>query len=85
MYISNINFIGTNEVAGALILKVVHKVDFGRTFSRTILTSGDAVKKCLDIKTALMRKVDIFDAFGCESFLRIYILVIKPEFRHKGR
>lgn len=78
------SIVDTNEIAGATILKVVHKIDFGRTFSKTILQSGDAAKKCMDIKTTLMRKVDVFEFFKCDSFLRIYIVVIKPEFRKKG-
>lgn len=73
-----------DEIAGVLILRAIHKADFGRVFSRIIMTQGDAQKKCVQIKTALNRKVDIYDKMNCDTFLRYYYLCIKPKYRHKG-
>lgn len=71
-------------MAGALVLKVVRKLDFGRVFSRVQLVEGDALKKCVKIKNHLSRKTDVFADFDCETYLRYYGVCVKPEYRKRG-
>ncbi|XP_065163305.1 uncharacterized protein [Atheta coriaria] len=75
---------GSETLVGVLLLRVSRKADFDRVFSRTILQDGDARKKCIAIQTALSRKLNIYETYNCESFLRYYILCIKKEFRNNG-
>lgn len=77
--------VASEVMAGALVLKVVRKIDFGRVFSRVMLVEGDALKKCLKLKNHLARKTDIFADFDCEMYLRYYAICIKPEYRKKGK
>lgn len=72
-------------LAGALIMKVIHKIDFGRVFSRAMLVEGEAMKRCVALKNTLNRKVDIFVEFNCEDYLRYYALCVKPCYRKRRK
>lgn len=72
-------------MAGALVLKVVRKLDFGRVFSRAMLLDGCALQKCVKIKNYLSRKTDIFEEFDCDMYLRYYAVCVKSEYRKKGK
>lgn len=76
--------VNDNTIAGVILMRVVLKADYGRIFARTILLDGVAQKKCMQIKTALNRKVDIFADFDCESYLSIEVVSIKPAYRRRG-
>lgn len=66
-------------------MRVINRADFGRVFSRTMLNQGAAQHKCTVLKNTLNRKVDIFVDMDCETFLRLYLLCVKPEYRRKGK
>lgn len=84
-FVNNVRIVLAEELlAGALILKIVRKIDFGRVFSRVMLVDGVAMKKCIKIKNHLSRKTDIFADFDCEMFLRYYAICIKPQYRKRG-
>ena len=74
-----------DKIAAVLLLRVIHRDDFGRVFSRTMLDQGTAQQKCTALKNALNRKADIFADMDCETFLRLYLLCVKPEYRRKGK
>lgn len=80
----NGSFLANEELAGALVLKVVQKIDFGRVFSRATIVEGDALKKGVKLKNHASRKTDIFAEFDCDAYLRYYAICIKPEHRKKG-
>lgn len=71
------------QLAGALVMKVVRKQDFARVFSRIQLVQGEAMKKCVLFKSTINRKVDVFEHYGCDAFLRYYDLCILPQYRAK--
>ncbi|KAI4464211.1 n-acetyltransferase-related [Holotrichia oblita] len=73
-----------NDIVGVILMRVVLKEDYGRVFARTIMLDGVAQKKCMQIKIALNRKVDIFADFDCESYLSIEAVSIKPAYRKRG-
>lgn len=73
-----------DAIAGFLVLKAVHKSDFGRVFSRVQLTDGEAYQKCTNFLNNLSRIVDVHATFHCDAYLRYYLLCIKPEYRRKG-
>ncbi|XP_071052670.1 juvenile hormone esterase-like isoform X2 [Onthophagus taurus] len=70
------------DLVGCCLNRVVHKDDFGRVFSGTIMKDGEAQEKCMKIRRTLSRKVNIFESFNCDVYLKIYTVCIKPEYRH---
>ncbi|KAK4873912.1 hypothetical protein RN001_013272 [Aquatica leii] len=75
---------GKIKIIGVLIVKILNKSALDRVFSSIKLIQGDAIKKCMDIKIALSRTVDIFKIMDCEKVLRYYEMCVIPEYRHKG-
>ncbi|XP_074032419.1 arylalkylamine N-acetyltransferase-like 2 [Leptinotarsa decemlineata] len=72
------------EIAGVLLLKAVKKCDFGRVFSRVQLSEGKIYQSVIGFMNFLNRKVDVFEHYQCEVFLRYYLLCINPEYRRKA-
>lgn len=72
------------KIVAALIMRVIHKYDYSRVFSRVQLVEGEAMKKCITFKNFVNRKVDVFAKFNCDSILRYYDLCILPEYQHRG-
>ncbi|CAH1990578.1 unnamed protein product [Acanthoscelides obtectus] len=73
-----------DEIAGALILKAVKKCDYGRVFSRVMLSDGVIYQSVKEFMNYVNRKVDIYEHFQCEIFLRFYLLCITPPYRGRG-
>ncbi|VEN36641.1 unnamed protein product [Callosobruchus maculatus] len=73
-----------DEIAGVLILKAVKKCDYGRVFSRIMLSDGLVYQSVKEFMNYITRKVDIYEHFQCEIFLRYYLLCITPPYRGKG-
>lgn len=73
-----------DRIAAVVVLNVIHKNDYGSIFNRVVMTEGEAQKKITEFNTALNRKNDIFEQFSCDSFLRIFIVCVHPDYRHKG-
>ncbi|CAH1368384.1 hypothetical protein MTP99_009767 [Tenebrio molitor] len=73
-----------DAIAGFLILKAIHKDDFGSVFSRVFHVEGEAHKKCIAFVNHLARKADVFTELDCNIFLRYVLLCIRPEYRKKG-
>jgi len=85
----------TNDsVVGVLLLRIVNKLDFGRIYSRmafdtnkqqcgvdAYINFGPIHKKIVELHTALLKQVDIFEEFRCENFLRYYLLCIHDNYR----
>jgi hypothetical protein len=74
-----------DAIAGFLILKAIHKDDFGSVFSRVFHVEGEAHKKCIAFVNHLARKADVFTELDCNIFLRYVLLCIRPEYRKKGK
>lgn len=74
-----------NCIAGVLVLNPVQKCDFGRVYSRTMLVEGNSYKSITDFMNYINRKVDVFEVFQCEIYLRYYLLCIAPEYRGRGK
>lgn len=72
------------ELAGVLVLKAIHKVDYGRVFTSLIMSEGEARKKCLQLYATMHRKANVTQQMNCESYINYYYLCVKPEFRHRG-
>ncbi|KAF2901294.1 hypothetical protein ILUMI_04892 [Ignelater luminosus] len=72
------------KIVAALILRVIHRNDYARVFSRVQLVEGEAMKKCIAFKNFVNRKVDVFAKFDCDSILRFYDICILPEYRNRG-
>lgn len=70
-----------DALAGVLVLKLVKKCDFGRTFSKTSLSTSKMYSSIIDFINSIYASVDIFYMYRCDSFLRYYLLCIKPEYR----
>ncbi|KAJ8950493.1 hypothetical protein NQ318_015237 [Aromia moschata] len=76
---------GNEEVvAGVLLLKTIKRSNFGRVFSRSMVTDGKSYQSIMEFMNYISRKVDIFDTFECDSYLRYYLICIRPEYRRKG-
>ncbi|XP_050306616.1 uncharacterized protein LOC126743533 [Anthonomus grandis grandis] len=73
-----------NCMVGVLVLTPVHKCDFGRVYSRTMIVEGKSYKSVTDFINYINRKVDIFEHFYCDKYLRYYLLCISPEYRGRG-
>lgn len=71
-------------IAGVLVMKVLHKQEYGRVFSRVQLVEGEAMKKCIELTGYLNRKCDIYTIFDCDIFLRFYAMCLAPQFRGRG-
>lgn len=72
-------------LAGILILKIIHKSDYSRTFMSVIMTDGEAQRKCINFYSALHRGAKISQIMHCESHMNYFYVCIKPEFRHRGK
>ncbi|XP_018332796.1 uncharacterized protein LOC108742207 isoform X2 [Agrilus planipennis] len=72
------------EVVGLLILRTAKKNEFARVFSRAQITEGESLKKCLQVKNYINRKVDVYEHFNVDAFLRFYAVCIAPTYRKKG-
>ncbi|KAK4880606.1 hypothetical protein RN001_008752 [Aquatica leii] len=75
---------GKIKIVGVLVMKILTKRELDRVFSSIKMIQGDAMKKCLDIKIALTRRVDVFEKMDCENVLRYYEMCVIPEYRHRG-
>ncbi|CAG9768328.1 unnamed protein product [Ceutorhynchus assimilis] len=73
-----------NCLAGVLVLNPVQKCDYGRVYSRAMLVDGNSYKSITEFMNHINRKVDIFEEFQCEIYLRYYLLCVKPEYRHRA-
>ncbi|XP_057665419.1 uncharacterized protein LOC130899479 isoform X2 [Diorhabda carinulata] len=60
------------EIVGILLLKAVKKCDYGRVFSRVALNSGKPYASIIKFLNGINRKIDIFEEFQCDSYLRIF-------------
>ncbi|XP_025830929.1 uncharacterized protein LOC108742207 isoform X3 [Agrilus planipennis] len=74
----------TGEIAGIIILRTIPKTDFARSFSRPSIFADDVFKRYAIVKSELLRKVDIYEHFGCQIFLKLYFLCVAPNYRQKG-
>lgn len=83
-YKIRLDFIGTNELAGILIMRVMHKSDYGKVYSRVKLKSGEAYVKICTVAAHLNRKTDIYKKYDCNKFLRIYLVAVSQLYRKKG-
>ncbi|XP_018332795.1 uncharacterized protein LOC108742207 isoform X1 [Agrilus planipennis] len=72
------------EVVGLLILRTAKKNEFARVFSRAQITEGESLKKCLQVKNYINRKVDVYEHFNVDAFLRFYAVCIAPTYRKKA-
>ncbi|KAL1491256.1 hypothetical protein ABEB36_011877 [Hypothenemus hampei] len=73
-----------NRVVGVLILTPVQKCDWGRVYSRTMIVEGKSYTSITNFLNYINRKVDIFEQYQCDTYLRYYLLCIRPEYRGKG-
>ncbi|XP_045470488.1 uncharacterized protein LOC123677817 [Harmonia axyridis] len=72
------------EIAGVLVLVEVTRNYFSRTMSREDLVQGHCHRKYVKLTSSLAYDVDLYSMFECFIFLRIYVLCIKPNYRHMG-
>lgn len=72
------------RLVGVLLLKAINKCDYGRVFSRTQLLDGASYQSIQNFFNHINRKVDIFEHYQCDTYLRYYLLCIQPDYRGKG-
>lgn len=72
-----------NTIAGVLLLSVVDKLDFGRTFSHTSMHNGKVYDNCISLRNSMQKKIDFFIDYETDVLLRFYLVCIAAE--HRGK
>ncbi|CAF4941543.1 unnamed protein product [Pieris macdunnoughi] len=75
---------GTDKLIGVLIMRIQEKQAFSRTFSRVKITYNPLYSTVVAFNNELEKPVNLFEKLGVRRYFKIYVLALKPRYRHRG-
>ncbi|CAH0714953.1 unnamed protein product, partial [Brenthis ino] len=75
---------GDDKLVGVLIMRIQEKNAFSRTFSRVKITHNAQYTTVMTFYKAIEKPIDLYEKLGVKKFFKIYVLALKPRYRHRG-
>ncbi|XP_041971861.1 uncharacterized protein LOC121727882 [Aricia agestis] len=75
---------GTDKLVGLLIMRIQEKNAFSRTFSKVKFTYNERYTTVMKFYRDVEQDTNLFEELGVRRYFKIYVLALKPRYRHRG-
>ncbi|KAJ8667118.1 hypothetical protein QAD02_008780 [Eretmocerus hayati] len=74
----------SGRVVGAAIVRMNSFLERTNTYSRVLISDGQALESIMHLKNALVEQANIYETIEHDTYLRLYVLCVHPSYRKKG-
>ncbi|XP_076240035.1 uncharacterized protein LOC143182736 [Calliopsis andreniformis] len=73
----------SGRVIGTAITRICTGSEKTDTYERVQIFEGKTLKRIMHLQNTLIKETDVYEKFGHDNYLRIYILCVHPSYREK--